>query len=210
MATYRHGDAFVLALPDGRFVPGRILLDVRRQCVKPGLVEEDSTLMPFDGTLLVDLYDAVTDTPVYQRDAPLIPGIFVMRTAFRSGVIPIIDHEEVDPLQVAFPESIMYHYGKRKLLRGEVHVPLPEDDEALAQFDLYPGIFPTEQLPDICEALLALPRTDAEGALPDVPELSDLRFSSRRKMVYEAIGEDPEQSYADMAVRYGYDITRFY
>lgn len=42
MARFKHGDIFAVQLPNQQYLFGRILLNVKEQCVKPKLLEPGS------------------------------------------------------------------------------------------------------------------------------------------------------------------------
>jgi hypothetical protein len=56
MARFKHGDIFAVQLPNQQCLFGRILLNVKEQCVKPKLLEPGPSLTFFGGSLLISIY----------------------------------------------------------------------------------------------------------------------------------------------------------
>jgi hypothetical protein len=55
MVRFKHGDIFAVQLPNQQYLFGRILLNVKEQCVKPKLLEPGSSLTFFGGSLLISI-----------------------------------------------------------------------------------------------------------------------------------------------------------
>ena len=52
---------------------------------------------------------------------------------------------------------------------------------------------------------------DQEDIMDNYFIFSDIRsLPEKRKEIYEAIGEDPNQSYYELALKHGFDLARFY
>jgi hypothetical protein len=123
----------------------------------------------------------------------------------------IIDHLEVDPQQVEFPETIFLYNGRQVFQRGEIRLPIPEQLDENDGWDIYPSITSPYALPKICLYYLGLREflTPVQQNTMNLERL-DFRFSNRRSEIYKIIQEDENQSYYEIASRLGYDITRFY
>jgi hypothetical protein len=76
MSNYKIGDIFSIQLPNQKYIFGRILLDVKKQCVKPKLIDPNSPLSSYDGCLLVEIYKELSDNPNFLGQEKLIPGFF--------------------------------------------------------------------------------------------------------------------------------------
>jgi len=210
MPAPRPGDLFAVTLPDGRYATGRVTFDVRAQGLRPGHITDDSPLAFFSGALLVDLYGVVLEAPAAQRGDRIVPGVFVTSAAFRSGALPIVGHEAVDPEEVEFPETFAQVQGRLCFQRGEVVLPLDEHREAFESVQVYPTILRAEALPEVAAHYLeAAGLLEGGGADHDLG-YADLRFTDRREAVYEALGERPDASYAAFARRHGHDVARFF
>jgi hypothetical protein len=213
MAKLKAGDLFAIPLPDARFLTGRVVLDVA-QVVKGGLVNPGSTLAFQSGSILAETYRQISETPSAAVSEVLIPGIFIDKTLFSSrqeAPWRIIGHQPIEPTRVEFPEAL---YGSKRGMmfnRGELDLPVPLGHEALDRFNIRPGTLPAKLLADIClyhlglKALIRSPNAAATAV-----QRSDLRFSEQRDEIYRLMGEDPKQSYYEMASRHGYDTARLY
>lgn len=212
MAKFKHGDIFSIRLSNGKYISGRIMLDVKKQCVLSKKIGSDSPLDFFNGTLLVDLYKNISDEPVFSLTEPLIPGIFILDTALKSGQWPIISYEGVDPKCVEFPETLANVQGRLCFQRGEVVLPFPTNASLHDNLEIYPTIHRPEKLPLISNYYLHL-----EGIIKHMNDEQmrdlkhcDLRFSNYRAEIYALLGEDEDESYYEISSRLGYDISRFY
>lgn len=212
MATYKHGDIFSLQLPGGQHVTGRVMLDVRKQCVRTKKITDDSPLSFFDETLLVDVYRKVADEPIADLSERLIAGVFVMDDLLKSGQWPVIGHQEVDPGIVEFPETLANVQGRMYFQRGEVVVPFSTHVSLLDSLMVYPTIHRADNLPMVCNFYLhqagIIERVDDDQAR-DL-RFSDLRYNEHRSEIYALLGEDAGQSYYQVSSRFGHDLARFY
>jgi hypothetical protein len=212
MATYKTGDVFSLQLPDGTYTSGHIVLDVRKQCVRPKKIDANSSLDFFDGTLLVDIYKHVADEPVFEPAERLIAGMFVMNRFLKSGQWPIIDHVDVDPKAVEFPETLANVQGRLCFQRGEVVLPFSRRSPSLDTIEIFPTMHRPVGVPMVCYYYL-----HREGLIEHIEKdqardlkIRDLRFTEHRSEIYALLDNDEDQSYYEMSLKHGYDVTRFY
>jgi hypothetical protein len=214
MTKFKAGDIFTFKLPTKEYMCGRIMLDVKQQCIRPRLLKPDSPLNFFNGSLLVEIYKSTFPEPTANRSELLIPGIFVGSTSLESGEWSITGHEEVDPKEVEFPDALVAHGLRAQFIRGEIALNIDLKEEELKRLGVYRTKKPSGILGEIC--LYYLGRSDEinNPRLRDI-ELrslkdSDLRFTAYRSEIYGLLGEDENQSYYEMSTRLGYDIGRFY
>lgn len=165
----------------------------------------------FGGSLLVETYRRLSDTPDFGESEVLLKGVFVDARSLKRGHWKIIDHQAVDPTQVEFPEGLVATGRGANFQRGEINLPV-----ALSGQDVHRiAVFPTQQsslaLADISLYYLGLKRL-IEHEYGDSRHLrySDLRFSDHRSKIYQLLGEDESQTYYQMSMQLGYDIARFY
>lgn len=212
MVTYKHGDVFSLQLPGGKYVAGRVILDVHKQCVRRKKITDESSLSFFDGTVLVDLYMHVADEPASDLAERLIAGVFVMDNLLKSGQWPVIGYVEVDPRIVEFPETLANVQGRMCFQRGEVVLPFAAHAPLLDSLMVYPTMHRADKLPMVCNFYL-----QQAGVIQHVNDdqardlkYADLRYNEHRSEIYALLGEDESQSYYQMSSRFGHDIARFY
>jgi Immunity protein 26/Double zinc ribbon len=214
MPKFKTGDLFAIKISEGEYVNGRVLLDVKRQCIKPRLVKPDSALGFFNGAILVETYRETFAEPTARLSEVLIPGTFVDTYALESGKWQVLGNVGVEPTRVEFPEALVGSGYRSQFLRGEVSLPLSLSGEDRDEINVLGTINPSGMLGDTC--LYYLGRKDeitkrwVNGVETASLAHSDLRFSKYRSEVYRLLGEDEGQSYFEMAMRHGYDIRRFY
>jgi hypothetical protein len=212
---FKAGDIFALELPTGEYITGRVLLDVKNQCIRPKLLSSDSRLGFFNGYVLTEIYKQTFSEPTAERSEVLIPGIWTDSGSLKDGHWQIISHEEVDPTQVEFPEAFIL-YGARTILftRGEIEIPIEMTYEEYKQINVLKTKGASGWLGETC--LYYLGRKD-EINDPDLADVelrslkhADLRFNDFRSEAYRRLGEDENISYFEMSLKHGHDIRRFY
>ncbi len=211
MPKYKHGDVFSFKLTDEKYISGRIMLDIHKQCVKPKLIEPDSPLSVYDDTLLVEIYKELSENTAFRESEVLIPGFILAPEPIKLGEWEIVEHKKVDPLQVEFPETFALVNGRQCFERGEIRLNLPQNLDRDDGWDIYPTIKSPYALPKICLYYLGLKEFLSPAQMKTMNlKRSDLRFSERHSVIYKMLNEDANQSYYEMSRRFGYDITRFY
>ncbi|AMS32695.1 hypothetical protein AEM42_10440 [Betaproteobacteria bacterium UKL13-2] len=214
MVKFQTGDIFTFKLSTDEYMCGRIMLDIKKQCVRPKLLPPDSPLYFFNGSLLVEIYKSTALKPVINRSEILIPGIFLGSDCLESGTWSIIGHQDVNPQEVEFPEALIGHGLRAQFLRGELALNIDLKEEELKKINVYKTKKPSGILGEIC--LYQLGRADeiTNSWVHSIEVFnlnsSDLRFSQHRSEIYRLLGEKENQSYFEMSSRLGYNIQRFY
>ena len=214
MADFRTGDIFSLKLTDTEHISGRIMLDVKEQCIRPRLLTPESPLGFFNGSLLVEIYRETSENLVVNPSEILIPGIFIDPHFLNSGDWTVVDHADVDPAEVEFPEAL-FNVGRHPhFVRGEVLLAINLSSQDVDRINAYSTIKASSTLREICLYYLGRPKEINNPLLQDVEfrslKNSDLRFSEDRSEIYRLLGEDDNQSYYEMSSRLGHDVRRFY
>lgn len=205
MPEFKIGDIFRLDMPGGKSISGRVILDLYRQCLRPGKIGTDSPLAFVGRSILLDFYKEFSTHPVRDGATLLIPGCFVDSGPLQSGSWPIVGYETVEPTAVDFPEGLVNRGSEPYFVRGEVTLPLRLEFHDAMRINVFITRVASSKLPIVCERYLA-------GDTSSVPNLStsDLRFSPHRNEVYSALGEDPKEPYYVFSQRHGFDLARFY
>lgn len=201
------GDIFIVPLADGVALAARVALDVSTQCVEPGRIAEGSPLAFFDGCVLVEVCAVVAASPVFDPERLLIPGVFIDDEPLRDGRWQVVGNLAVDPLRVDFPEGVIVRDRSGCFHRGELALPVALTMEEVRDLDVFPTIKGSGALAGLCSHYLGLEQLESVHRWLD---RSDLRFSEHRERIYRLLREDMAQSYATMAEKHGYDVTRFY
>lgn len=215
MIGFRAGDIFSFALPDGLWMFGRVLLDVKRQCIEPRLLEMGSPLSSFNGMMLVEIYSQTAPSQDFSEEEieVLIPGIFIGADLLEDGDAAIVGHRPVDPAEVEFPEGFMGGGPLPRFIRGELDLPVDLASLELQEEEPRVKRYPSGILDQLC--LVRLGRGEELGRPANLLKLvdvaaSDMRYSDLRCRLYELLGEDEHASYYDLSRRKGLDLSRFY
>ncbi len=211
MISIKHGDIFTFQVTTGKYISGRIILDIKEQCIEPNLLKANSTLNAFSESILVEIYSGLSQKPEWVKSKVLIPGILVEGDLLKTGEWEIIDYSKIDPTRVEFPETLILFEGQALFERGEISLHLSLDYDDLRRINVYPTFKSAKSLPDICLYYLNLKHLiNDDFAETKHLKNSDLRFSEYRHEIYHLLNEDEHQSYFEMSSRLGYYITRFY
>ncbi len=215
MIRFKAGDIFSFELDDGQWMFGRVLLDVKRQCIEPLLLEMGSPLSSFNGMMLVEIYRQTAPSQEFTtlESEVLISGIFVGSDLLEDGDADIVGHRPVDPTEVEFPEGFMGGGPLPRLIRGELDLPVDLAPLELQEEEPRVKRYPSGILDQLC--LVRLGRGDELGRPAHLLKLvdvaaSDMRYSNLRSRLYELLGEDEHASYYDLSRRLGFDFSRFY
>jgi hypothetical protein len=211
---FKAGDIFSFQLPAGEYMTGRVMLDVKQQCVRPKLLESGSALGSYNGSVLTEIYRKTFLEPMAECSEILIPGIWTDAISLTEGYWQIIGHEEVDPTAVEFPESFIGHGARTILFRkGEIKLPIDMTNEEYEQLRVRGATNASGFLGETCLYYLGRKDEINDPELVDV-ELRSLKHSDLlnefRSEAYHRLGEDENQSYFEMSLKHGHDIHRFY
>jgi hypothetical protein len=214
VTTFRAGDIFAFELVNNEWLCGRVMLDIKQQCIKPRLLKPDSPLVSFNGYLLVDVYRDVFEKPTAAQSEILIPGVFVSTGSLESGSWPIVGYDEIDPTQVEFPESLGGRGRQNLFIRGEITLPIDLSFAEINRLNVYSAMYPSRILNEICLYHLGRANEIDNPRLRDVElrslSSSVLRFTEHRSEIYRLLGKDETLSYYEMSTQLGHDIRRFY
>jgi hypothetical protein len=212
---FKAGDIFSFEIPAGEYMVGRVMLDVKKQCVRPKLLKSGSSLSFFGSSILIEVYEQTFSKPTAERSDILIPGFFADPILIEMGNWEITGHAPINPIQVDFPESFV-RSGARTFLfqRGEISIPIDMTIEEYEQLNVTKTLHAAGFLGEFC--LYLLDRKD-EINDPDLVDLelrnlkhTDLHFNEFRSEAYRRLGEDENQSYFEIALKHGHDLRRFY
>lgn len=207
------GDTFSFRLNAAEWLSGRVLLDVKAQCVKPRKVAPDSQLGFFNAALLVEMYATPTPEPAIDASRVLVPSMFVSPGGFK-GDWQVLGNQPVDPTAIEFPPALVLRGIRGALTWGEI---LLESSLPGAEIDglrISSTVHGAGLVRAVC--MVALGRgaelDPLEFPNPSVFALghSDLRFSPHRDRVFESVGLAKHGSYHEEALARGFDVRRFF
>ena len=215
-----YGDIFYFELPNKKYVVGKVLFDVQKQCDREDIVVEyENYMSSFGGCQLIEMYKGIYDNPNdIQKFETLIPRVFAYNIDTKANTLPygILAQEKIDYTKVEFPEVLGMVYGVR-LLRGELAFFIEDDyifdeEEENLGFPISYGAEYPVVIAKMC--LYMQGREDlifGEFYRKDGLKDRDLLYHPElRRKLYKRVGEDPNKSYYDLALSHGYDLGRFY
>jgi hypothetical protein len=207
------GDTFAFRLTEREWLGGRVLLDVRAQCIKPRRVAPDSQLGFFNAAFLVEIYATPTARPEVRADRVLIASMFV-NTGGWKGDWQVLGNVAVDPTKVDFPPALVQRGVRPHLSWGELSLPTTLSPEEADAMQVSSTVHGAGLVPPTC--LVALGRADeldpVEYPNPSVLGLAstDLRWSPHEARAFAAAGLPARGAYYDEARARGFDLARFY
>jgi hypothetical protein len=213
MSMPKHGDIFVVPLPDGAYVSGRVILDVHA-CLKRRLLPGGSPLGGILGdALLIEMYRQVLGRPEYVPSPLLVPGAFVDCSDEVGSSWPIIAHEDIDPRAVEFPEALIGYrtsVGQVSFDCGEMRISLPLKHAELDVVREFTRLHSAFLWPYTCLRLLG-----RESEVPADYKMAtlaggDLRFSPHRDRIYSYLPFPKELSYFEKQAQLGLHLERLY
>ncbi|MCG8571940.1 MAG: Imm26 family immunity protein [Spirochaetes bacterium] len=199
---YKTGDVFTFQSNSGSTFYGRIVLDFKKQCVQPKLIERANPLYGWNGMLLVEVFKNENYQDVSNL---LIPGVVVNTRFAEKDAWQFIDNIAVDPEQVDFPEAIIAVGMNLHFSKGEVRIELPIHYDYYKTFPARLSIKNSMRLGKISEHYVKNPESK-DGPLSQ----SDIRFTSYHSDIWNLTELDPKMSYYDLAMQHGFDTKRFY
>jgi hypothetical protein len=123
---------------NGYYVFGRVLLDLE-YVIRSRILPADSPLGGMPRSILVEMYDHVSDEPV-AVDAPVgFSGALVDKPSF-TDEWPVYGNKPVLPEELEFPQALvgyMHDKGECAFLWGEIQIPLPFKSEWLYNVKVY-------------------------------------------------------------------------
>ncbi len=215
MVQFKHGDIFAIELSEKEYAFGRILLNIKKQCIDTRLIDTEAQLNFYEDAILIDIYKQTASDATFAGGEVLLNGLFVISSMVANGSWPIIDHISIDPKSVEFPENLAVYSGSQsKFIKGEIELIIDMEQSEMDDIEVYPSTIPPIVLSDIILYYLSRhEEIDSEG-IDDLDVFSlnryDLRYNPSRIKVYDMLNEDMNQTYYDMAVKKGLDLSRFY
>lgn len=161
---------------------------------------------------MVNIYSQISIEEELKDDTIFFKGIFIPRKHLAKETI--ISNIPVDYRQIDFPEHTGGYNSSFWLSKGELALgSIPK--EKINEWDnRFNGGF--SDIYSVADRLLymqnrknEMQRTNYSESWNHIPK--DFRFYPEyRKEVYRIIGEDPNQSYYELALKHGFDLARFY
>jgi hypothetical protein len=209
------GDVFSFKTDNsGVFIYGRVLFDTQKQFTDEG--------MPFNyldwhgKSVLIETYKYVSmEEEVINIDnlEVAIRSTFIDKKNLQKRISSVIANIDVDFKKVTFPETLKNVHREGILFTlGELAIKTNLTSIDIDRINVYPtfgNIYILE--------LATLVYSERSNLIEDKSDIfdyfvgSDLRCKQdNRKEVYAHIGENPDMSYYELSLKYGFDFGRFY
>ncbi|MBO0591659.1 hypothetical protein I2486_09590 [Cellulophaga sp. E16_2] len=207
------GDVFAIKIENSdHYYFGRVLFDVEEQYKEK--IENHNYLDWYGKSVLIETYKTISKTPEISEFDVILDATFVSKKNLLSEDISIIRNIPINPKKVSFPETFSSVQPIGKLFTvGELGVLTSFDTKYVDKTKVFPtlGNMYYIQLATLDYSGRRDLIEDQEDIMENYFKDSDLRnFPKIRKEIYENIGEDPDISYYDLALKHGFDLARFY
>ena len=211
---FKTGDVFSIEASKSEFVFGRILFSPNEQYMKKIPEEKQFSYLDFfAGCILIETYIGVFDSlDKVDFSKIAIKNNFVSTKILNRDDVKIINNLPVNPKDVSFPEVISTYNSNYYFTTGELKLPIKINSKEYDEIFVFPSF--GSGYWELVATLVWSGRSDLVEK-DDISETyfksTDLRFSpEKRNKIYKMIGEDPNQSYYDLALKYGFDLVRLY
>lgn len=215
---FQVGDIFTIEFSPGNFVFGRILFDVKNQYLSKinhdNLPSQEKNYFNFYGdSYLVEMYKGINDKPELLSEDILIPRAFSMVVTFKEEKAEKVGFREVDFQEIGFPETLSPLNDIICLERGELVIKTSLTRKEYDEISVGTETVSIGSVAFECAQLQGKKHLIPEDYqdIDDHIKSADLYFHPEiRNKIYKQIGEDPNQSYYEMALKHGYDLARLY
>ena len=186
-------------------------MDIEKQCFKNGLVDtENTSLDEYLECYLIEGFDQIKNESKLDTYKVVLRGFLIDKESLDDDDIIVIDNKPVDPKKIEFPAYLFNSYFKGIFFeQGEVKIPINLSEDKFNEFAVrggvsYNGAFEAALLPLI-----------GKQELTDTPidmKYRDIYYADNniQDEIYSLIGEDKNQSYYDLALKHGFDTSRFF
>lgn len=207
------GDVFAIKIEDTDYYYfGRILFDTKEQYKEE--IKNHNYLDWHGESVLIETYKTISKRPEISDFKTVTNSTFIPKSYLLDEDITIVKNISVDPKKVLFPEVYQDIHMKGILFTvGELAILTSFDTKHVDRTKVFPTLGNIYMLQtatldyagrrDLIE--------DEEDIMDNYFKFSDLRsLPEVRKEIYKDIGEDPNMSYYELALKHGFDLARFY
>ena len=211
---HKAGEIFSVTVGENEFIFGRILFDTNKQYIKKNSGDEQFNYLGWFGKChLIETYVGVlsaldhVDFGKVTIKSDFVPNIF-----FKQEKVTTVGHRTISPLEVTFPEVLSTYNSQIYYTTGELKIPIDLSWEEYEKIKVCPSF--GSGYWDIVATLSISGRKDLIDPA-DVKDFyfkdSDLRLQPElRERLYGILGENPSQTYYEMALKHGFDLARLY
>jgi hypothetical protein len=219
--TLKTGDIFSVKVAENEFIFGRILFDVSKQYLHSPLGNETKNYLDFfsECFLIETFYGVYSDISNVDMEKKAVLSVFVFnnfykKDFFQNRDFTVVGFKEVDYKKVSFPETLSSYHPNYYFSCGELYIKINIDEHTY--YDKI-KIMPSAGYgyDEIIVATLDISKREdliePGDKMDNYFRWSDLRsVPNIRSDIYTMLGEDPTQSYYEMALKHGFDLARLY
>lgn len=210
------GTIFSVNVSTDEKIFGRVLFNVDEYLEKSKNESNQNYFDVYDKCVLIETFGKVTK----EFDETLLKNVAVKSSFIPMDTFSDEDEWELTDLNLAvsteyltFPEVLRFVNGKIYFCVGEVTIATSFDVAFRDQCGVYPsfgsGYWEVVATLDFAERKDLI--EDEDDVMDKYFKDSDLRENPKaRQEIYQAIGENPNLSYNELALKHGFDLKRFY
>lgn len=207
------GDVFAIKIDQSEnYFFGRVLFDVKKQYDNKGQIH--NYLDWYGESVLVETYMHISDKLELKEYDVAIQSVFIPKKDLLKEDITAIGNVPVDPRKVTFPETLRNFERDYFFTTGELALKTTYSSaDAENHFRVFPTMGKTYylQIATLDYAGRKDLVVDQADILENYFKFSDLRsLTEKRAQIYSQLGEDPNKSYYELALKYGFDLARLY
>ena len=213
--VYKTGEMFSVKVSENEYIFGRILFDPNLQYLKKVPKEKQFSYLDFFGRcFLVETYMGVfTSLSDVNFDKIAIKSSFISNRFFKEEKVEKLSNKPVNPIDVSFPEVLSIYNDVIYFTVGELRLQVPLSFEEFEKIKVRPSY--GSGYWDVIATIMTSKREDLVEDKRDIKDNyffdSDLRsLPDIREKIYSLLGESSEQSYYELALKHGFDLTRLY
>ncbi|AZA50453.1 hypothetical protein EG346_20715 [Chryseobacterium carnipullorum] len=207
------GDIFAIKIENStEYYFGRVLFDVKNQYNGSGQMH--NYLDWHKESVLIETYKYISSELVINNYETAIRSTFISKRDLLKQDIQIIDNILVNPEKVSFPETLKNFESTCFFTVGELAIKTNLSTEyAYDKIKIFPTLGKIYYL-----EIATLDISNRKDLISDKDDIMDnyFKFSDIRslpllqKEIYQTIDENPDVSYYELALKYGFDLKRFY
>lgn len=208
------GDIVRVKLLNDKYMWVHVLFDVRWMLRKDRKIDPSNYFYFYAPCYLINVYAQISSNEVLDDETIFFKGIFIPRKQLADQTV--VSNIPVDYRLIDFPETTGGYDSEDWLAKGELALGIGKIPDAKIKEwgNRFNGSF--GDVYSVADDVLYMQNRKVEMQRMNYPDdwnhiPKDFRFYPEcREEVYRIIGEDPNQSYYELALKHGYDLARFY
>ena len=207
------GDLVRVKLLNDKYMWVHVLFDVRWRLPEDRMIDPSNYFFIYGMCYLVNVYAQISSDEELKDETIFFKGIFIPRRHLAKETV--IANMPVDYKSIDFPETTGGS-DDNCLWKGELSLGMGKIPETKIKEwnDRFNGNFC--DVYSVADSVLWMQKRESEMQRTNYPAgwkfvPKDFRYYPEyREEVWQMIGEDPNQSYYELALKHGFDLARFY